>query len=114
MTLVVLKFAIAAALIVGITELAKRSPTAGALLASLPITTLLAIAFMYAESRDTQRIAALSEDVFWLVLPSLPSFLFLAWALRSGWNFVLAISCAALLTIALYVLVFRLMGKSLT
>ncbi len=97
MTYYLVKLALSAALIVLISEMAKRSTLAGALLASLPLTSLLAFIWIYWETRDNERIATLSLDIFWLVLPSLVLFLVLPWLLRQGASFWLALplACAA-------------------
>lgn len=64
-----LKILISARFIYGISELAKRRSLLGALLASLPLTSLLAIIWLYRETGDVRRIADLSSGIFWLVLP---------------------------------------------
>lgn len=82
-----LKVALSAVLIVAISELAKRSSLLGALLASLPITSLLAFIWLYRETQSVTKVAELSSGIFWLVLPSLVLFLLLPWLLRMGWGF---------------------------
>jgi hypothetical protein len=46
-------------------------------LASLPLTSLLAFVWLYLDTGDTQRVADLSQGIFWLVLPSLSLFVLL-------------------------------------
>jgi hypothetical protein len=89
-------------IIMAISEIAKRSPALGALVASLPLVSILAILWLWNETGDTERIASHAEATFWYVLPSLPMFLVLPLLLRQGagiW-WALALSCA--LTILLY------------
>jgi hypothetical protein len=62
------KTLLSALIIVAIAEIAKRNTIAGALLASLPLTSLLAFIWLYWETHDTARIASLSIDIFWLSL----------------------------------------------
>lgn len=102
MTYYAVKLLLSAVLIVLISELAKRNTLAGALLASLPLTSLLAFIWIYWETRDTARIATLSLDIFWLVLPSLALFLALPWLLRQGTSFALALPLACGLTALCY------------
>ena len=92
-----LKVIISALLIVAISEIAKRSTGFAALIASLPLTSLLAFVWLKAEGSAPERIAELSSQIFWLVLPSLVLFLALPFLLRQGLNFwvSLAISVAA-------------------
>ncbi len=82
-----LKFGLSAAIIVAVSEIAKRSSLFGGLVASLPLVSLLAFVWLYLDTRDTARVASLSTSIFWLVLPSLALFLLLPWALRSGFGF---------------------------
>jgi hypothetical protein len=92
-----LKVAISAAVIVAVSEIAKRSSAWAALLASLPLTSLMAFVWLYLDTGDTERVASLAGGIFWLLLPSLPLFLLLPWLLRHGWGFwpSLGASCAA-------------------
>ena len=65
-----LKVIISAGLIVLVSEVSKRSSFIGAIFASIPLVSFLAILWMYFETKDTGKIAELSIDIFWLVLPS--------------------------------------------
>jgi hypothetical protein len=89
------KTALSALLVAGASEAAKRSTIMGALIASLPLTSVLAMAWLFAETRDKDAVASFSMSVFWAVLASLPMFLALAWLLRRGLGFVpsMALSC---------------------
>jgi F0F1-type ATP synthase assembly protein I len=91
------KVLVSALLVAAVSEVARRSSLLGALLASLPVTSLLAFVWLYRETGDVQKVAALSADILWLVLPSLLLFALLPLLLRQGWNFwlSLATSCAA-------------------
>lgn len=72
-----LKVAVSAIVIVSIAGLAKRSSGFAALIAALPLTSLLAFVWMHADGVEPARIAQLSSQIFWLVLPSLALFLLL-------------------------------------
>jgi hypothetical protein len=67
----VIKVVVSAGLVVAISELSKRSAVAGALLASVPLVSVLAMIWLYVDTRDSAHVAAASRSVFWLVLPSL-------------------------------------------
>ena len=107
----VAKVAISAALIVAVSEIAKRSSFWAAALASLPLTSLLAFVWLYVETGDTARIAALSHGVFWLVLPSLVLFLVLPFLVRAGWNFWPSLVVASAATAVAYALLVWLLPK---
>ena len=81
------KVAISAALIVLISELSKRSALAGAILASVPLVSVLAMIWLYADTHDAAQVAELSRSIVWLVLPSLVLFVVLPVLLERGLGF---------------------------
>ena len=104
-----LKVALSVIIIVAVSELAKRNATLGALLASLPLTSLLAFIWLYHDTGDVAQVATLARAIFWLVLPSLALFVLLPVLLRNGYGFWPALGLSSIGTIAAYsVLVFLL------
>lgn len=99
-----LKIIISALLITLISEIGKRSSFWGAILASLPFVSILAFVFLYQETKDINKVSALSIDIFWLVIPSLVLFIALPFFLKKGWNFYGALSAAGVLTVISYFL----------
>lgn len=97
-----IKVLVSALVIAGVSELAKRSSFAAAFTASLPLTSILAMVWMYYERQDTEEIRQLSQGIFWLVLPSLALFLLLPALLKAGIGFPLALLISCLGTAALY------------
>jgi hypothetical protein len=106
-----LKVAITAVLVVAISEAGKRSSALGALLASLPLTSLLAFVWIYGETGDAAKIAALSQSIFWYVLPSLVLFVALPMLIANGVGFwpSLALSCG--LTFVAYLAMIWILGR---
>jgi hypothetical protein len=102
MGFVIVKTVISAVIIALISEIAKRSPAFAALIASLPLVSVLGMIWIYKETSDIPRIAAHAEATFWFVLPSLPMFLVLPAMLRHGANFYLALAINCALTAVLY------------
>lgn len=98
----VTKVAVTSLLVVGVSEAAKRSAVAGAVLASLPLTSLLAFVWLYFETGDVQKVAALSHGIFWLVLASLPFFLILPALLNAGWGFWASMGVASSSAVVAY------------
>jgi hypothetical protein len=82
-----IKVLVSALLIVAISETAKRSTGLAALLAALPLTSLLAFVWLHLENTPSERISDLSSQIFWLVLPSLVLFLLLPVLLKQGLGF---------------------------
>jgi len=97
MTQFLLKILVSALLIAGAAELARRYSIAGALLASLPLTSILAMIWLWRDGTPPLQIAAFATSIFWLVLPSLLLFLVTPWMLRAGYGFwpSLGAGCAA-------------------
>jgi hypothetical protein len=93
-----IKVLISAALIVLVSELAKRNALLAALVASLPLTSLLAFVWLYWETGDAARVASLSLDIVWLVIPSLALFLALPLFLRMGLGFWIGLLAAIAVT----------------
>lgn len=102
-----LKVLLTSVLVVAVSEASKRSVLLGALLASLPLTSLLAMIWLYAETGDSAKIASLSTGIFWLVLPSLTLFLVLPWLLNKGIGFWPSLLVSCLATAAAYALLMQ-------
>lgn len=97
-----IKVLVTAIVVVTVAELAKRNSLWAAALASLPLTSLLAFIWLYIDTGDAQRIALLSSQIFWLVVPSLLLLVLLPVLLRAGWNFWLSLAISAVATGAAY------------
>lgn len=92
-----LKVLITAIVVVVVSEIAKRSSIWAGVLASLPLTSLLAFVWLYLDTGDTAKVTSLSHSIFWLVIPSLILFLLLPYFINLGVNFwaSLILSCSA-------------------
>lgn len=106
-----LKVIVSSLLIVAISETAKRSTGFAALLASLPLTSLLAFVWLHVESSPADRIADLSIQIFWLVIPSLVLFLLLPLLLRQGLNFWLSLALSSMATAGCYLALLPLLRR---
>ena len=92
MAWLIIKYLITAAIVVGVSEAAKRSDRLGGLVAALPIVTVLALVWLYLDRQPTEKIANHAWYTFWYVLPTLPMFvIFPALLVRIGfWPTLLA------------------------
>jgi hypothetical protein len=97
-----IKAALSGIIIAIVSEVAKRYPGFGALIASLPLVSVLGMIWLWRDKPDVPNMAAHVQATFWFVLPSLPMFLVMPYLLRHGMPFwgSLLIGCA--LTVALY------------
>lgn len=69
------KYLLTAAVVVIISEAAKRSDKLGGFVAALPLVTFLALIWLYVEKQPEAKIANHAWYTFWYVLPTLPMFL---------------------------------------
>jgi hypothetical protein len=102
MAWLVTKFAVTALLVVLVSEVARRSTVLGAVIASVPLTSVLAMVWIWIETRDAARLAAFSTDVAWLVLPSLVLFVVFPVLVRLGVGFWWALAAGIGATAAAY------------
>jgi hypothetical protein len=102
----IVKAGLSGLIVAAVSEIARRYPGWGGLVASLPLTSILAMLWLWRDSGDPERIAGLSIGTFWFVLPSLPMFAVLPVLLRSGIGFWVALSIVVAGTLALYALMF--------
>ena len=104
MTYFILKAMLSGLLIAAISEIARRSPGVAALVASLPLISILGMIWLWRDTHDAARLATHAEATFWYVLPSLPMFLLVPALIRSEVGFWPALALGCVVTIALYFL----------
>lgn len=104
MLLYVLKVGLSAAIIVAVTELSKRQAWWGALLASLPLISILSMIWLYVDTGDLAKVSAFASGVLWLVIPSLALFVLLPLLVRAGWGFWPGLIAGCVATAGLYLL----------
>jgi len=92
-------------------EVARRSPAWGALTVSLPLISIMSMIWLWRDTGDSERVAALAQNTFILVLPTLPLFLLLPVLLRHGIGFWPALTAACGVTVLLYLLTVWLGAK---
>jgi len=100
-----IKALISGMIVAAVSEIAKRYPGFGGLVASLPLISVLGMIWLWRDTRDPVRMASHAEGTFWFVLPSLPMFLLIPWMLRHGWPFWSALLVGCAVTIGLYLLI---------
>ncbi|QTN33670.1 DUF3147 family protein [Akkermansiaceae bacterium] len=105
------KVLLTAAIILFVTKIQLFSDKLSALLIALPLTSLLAMVWMWHGGEKASRIAGHAEGTFWFVLPTLPMFLILPWMLRSGWSFWTALGANCVLTTAFFWITVILLRK---
>jgi hypothetical protein len=91
-------------IIAAIAVIGRKAPALAALVASLPLISILGMIWLWRDTQDTKLLASHAEATFWYVLPSLPMFLLIPAMLRAGLNFWIALGAGIAVTIALYLL----------
>ena len=102
MLYLLIKAALSGIIIALVSEIAKRQPGFGALVASLPLISILGMIWLWRDTHDVGRMASHVEATFWYVLPSLPMFLIVPALLRRGLPFWPALGVGCAVTIGLY------------
>jgi hypothetical protein len=98
----VIKALLSGAIVAAVSDIARRHPGWGGLLASLPLTSLLAMIWLYRDSADAERVAELSVSTLWFFAPSIPLFIALPALIRSGVPFWVSMAICVIGTLALY------------
>ncbi|HEY9686527.1 MAG TPA: DUF3147 family protein [Coleofasciculaceae cyanobacterium] len=111
MTYFLIKTLVSALIIAAVSELSRRSTLFGAVVASLPLTSILAFIWLYRDTRNATVVAQLAQDILWLVFPSLVLFIVLPLLLKKQMPFYPALLLASLATIGAYGLMLMLFTK---
>lgn len=104
MTRFLIKIFFSSFIIAGVSEMAKRNTWIGAFFISLPLTSILAMIWLYQDTHDPQKIIDLSYGIFWIVIPSLAFFLILPFCMKRGIQFPWALVLSSSLTAVIYLL----------
>lgn len=111
-----LKAALSGVIVAAASELARRSSLLGAVLISLPLTSILALVWLYRDTRSADEVAGLSWSILWVIVPSLVFFVALPAALRGGigfWTSLLLACAATVAAYAVWIVVARRLGADL-
>ncbi len=113
----VVKVLLTAVIILLVTKVQLMSDKLSALLIALPLTSFLAMIWMWhdhkllSESERLEGIANHAYYTFWFVLPTMPMFLLLPWVLRRGWSLYPALMLSAVVTVVLFWVMIFLIKK---
>ena len=111
MAFYIVKLVITAVLIVLISEIGKRYSLAGALLAAMPLVSILAMIWMYIDTDSSKSAVEFSERIVWLIAPSMTLFLVFPLLIKKGVGFYPSLSVAIVMTIGAYYSVIFIVGK---
>ena len=111
MIYILIKTLITAAVVVAVSEIARRSSLFAGLIASIPLVSFLAIIWLYWETKNSQKIVDLSYSIILMIIPSLTFFIVLPFVMKLQSSFVISMIIATVSTIIAYWLFIVLLGK---
>ena len=107
----IVKLVVTALLIVLISEIAKRSSLLGAMLAAIPLVSILAMTWMYIDTSSSTKAVEFSQRIVWLIAPSMTLFIAFPLLIKKGLGFYLSLGISTLLTILAYYSVIFILNK---
>lgn len=105
------KLIITTFLIVLISEIAKRSSLVGALLAAIPLVSILAMTWMYVDTNSSTNAVEFSNRIVWLIAPSMTLFIVFPILIKKGLSFYPSMGISIVMTILAYYSVIFVLGK---
>ena len=107
----VIKLLLSSGIIVIVSEIAKKNTFIGGLIVSIPLVSVMAMVWLYIDTKDIENINALSKSILWMVVPSLALFISLPVLLKSGVNFYISMGISILVTMGCYWLTIAALAK---
>ena len=100
--LYLIKTLVTVIVVVVVAEVAKRSSLLAGLIVSVPLTTFLALIWLYWDTKDNQKIVELSNATLLMIIPSLSFFIFLPLLMKFNVPFFISMASSVLLTAGCY------------
>ena len=97
-----IKVFISSAIIVLVSEIAKKDNIIGGLIASIPIVSVLSMIWLYIDTNDIDKVKALANGILWMIFPSMSLFIVLPILINCGIKFYLSLTISILITIVCY------------
>ena len=101
---------ISSAIIVLVSEIAKKDNLFGSLIASIPLVSVLSMIWIYVDTNDINKVKALANGILWMIVPSMSLFIVLPILINYGIKFYLSLIISILITIVCYLLTISLMN----
>ena len=105
-----IKVFISSAIIVLVSEIAKRDNLLGGLVASVPIVSVLSMIWLYIDTNDIDKVKALANGILWMIFPSMSLFIVLLILINCGIKFYLSLTISILTTMVCYLLTISVMN----
>ncbi len=108
----IVKLIVTTLLIVLISEISKRSSLAGALLAAIPLVSILAMTWMYIDTNESSKAVEFSQNIVWLIAPSMTLFILFPILIKKGMSFYPSMLISIAMTVVAYYSVIYIVEKS--
>jgi len=105
------KIGLTALIIFAVVQVSERNTLLAAVLASIPIVSVLAMMWMNHEGQSATEIAGFAKDIVWFVIPSLLLFIVMPFLIERGWEFYPALGAGLVTTVLGYFLMVQFMEK---
>ena len=106
------KILLTALIIFSVAQVSERSTIMAAVLASIPIVSVLSMMMMFHEGQTALEISAFARDIVWLLIPSLLIFIVMPWLIENrGWEFYPALAAGLSSTVVGYFVMVQLMER---
>ena len=105
-----IKVFISSAIIVLVSEIAKRDNLLGGLIASIPIVSVLSMIWLYIDTNDIDKVKALANGILWMIFPSMFLFIVLPILINCVIKFYLSLTISILITMVCYLLTISFMN----
>ena len=104
-----IKVFISSAIILLVSDIAKRDNLLGGLVASIPIVSVLSMIWLYIDTNDIDKVKALANGILWMIFPSMSFFIVLPILINYGIKFYLSLTISILITMICYLLTISFM-----
>ena len=105
-----IKVFISSAIIILVSEIAKKDNLIGGLIASIPVVSVLSMIWLYIDTNDIDKVKELANGILWMIVPSMSLFIVLPILINFGIKFYLSLTISILITIVCYLLTISFMN----
>ena len=105
-----IKVFISSAIIILVSEIAKKDNLFGSLIASIPLVSVLSMIWLYVDTNDINKVKALANGILWMIVPSMSLFIVLPILINFGIQFYLSLTISILVTMVCYLLTISFMN----
>ena len=104
----IVKTVLSALIIVAVSEIAKKYTLAAAIILSVPLTSILALVWLFYDTKEIQKVVDLSFNTILMTIPSIVFFIVLPIMLKFKYSFSLSIVVSILSTSIAYMIFIKM------